>query len=399
MQGKESISLAIKNIRASKMRSFLTMLGIIIGITAVIVIAGLGNGMKGFMKSSFSEMGTNTIEVSIFDDSNSSKSITDEEMYSFVTDNKDKIIAFSPRPGVAGKLKIGKEYIKTTQMVGVGEDYLKIRGMKLAQGHNIFYLDVKYKKQVCIIGAYLAQKYFSGNPLGQELFIDGTSFQVIGVIATKGTSPLAARGADDIVLVPYTAGVRIGEPRPIGEFIMMANPEQSPAVCRNLVEKKLREFYSADKFYVSSMAEMSKQMNSMIGMVQAVLTLIAAISLIVGGVGVMNIMLVSVTERTREIGIRKALGAKEKYIMQQFVIEATVTSGLGGTIGVLMGFALSAAATFIIRMLMQRSIIVMPSLEAVLLSFGISVFIGILFGYLPAKRAALLNPIDALQHN
>ena len=305
----ESLELALKNIVSSKVRTLLTMLGIIIGVAAVIVIVGLGNGLEGYVTESFSDMGTNTLTVTVMS-WGSTRSLDVEDMYDIVEENSEYLDLCSPTVTMAGYVKIGPETVDTTTSLGVSEDYLDIARLTIAQGRNLQYSDMSTRAKVCVIGAYLNQAYFGGNAVGQTLRVGGQSLEVVGVLAG-----------------------------------------------------------------------------------------IAAISLVVGGIGIMNIMLVSVTERTREIGIRKSLGAKERYIMQQFVIEAAATSALGGIIGILLGDGLSILATQVVERLMEESLTISPTLAAVALAFGISVGIGIFFGYLPAKKAAQLNPIDALHYD
>ena len=305
----ESLELALKNIVSSKVRTLLTMLGIIIGVAAVIVIVGLGNGLEGYVTESFSDMGTNTLTVTVMS-RGSTRSLDVEDMYDIVEENSEYLDLCSPTVTMAGHVKIGSETVDTTTSTGVSEDYLDIARLTIAQGRNLQYSDMSTRAKVCVIGAYLNQAYFGGNAVGQTLRVGGQSLEIVGVLAG-----------------------------------------------------------------------------------------IAAISLVVGGIGIMNIMLVSVTERTREIGIRKSLGAKERYIMQQFVIEAAATSALGGIIGILLGDGLSILATQVVERLMEESITISPTLAAVALAFGISVGIGIFFGYLPAKKAAQLNPIDALHYD
>lgn len=400
----ESFSLALKNILASKMRSFLTMLGIIIGVSAVIAIAGMGNGMKNFVKDTFSSIGTNMLQVYIYDDGSGTKTVDTEQIYEIVDRHKDVLSGASPYVGVPGTAKYGTESSNKTSIGGVSEDYFDIQSIELTEGRQISYMDVKDRIQVCMIGAYLAQNWFDGSPIGKEITINGFAFKVVGVMKQVSESETPrARGNDDKIFIPYSAAAAINGSRLVTQFYMTTKTDADASQARMVLETELREILGkpsedGDYFYVMSMSEMLTQMNSMISMVSIVLTIIAAISLVVGGIGIMNIMLVSVSERTREIGIRKALGAKESYIMQQFVIEAGVTSGLGGIIGIIFGFLLSSGATAIIKGALKQQMEVIPSLNAVLIAFGISVFIGILFGYLPAKKAARLNPIDALHY-
>ena len=233
--------------------------------------------------------------------------------------------------------------------------------------------------------------------MGQSLRVGGQSLKVVGVLAQQGDT-LEEGGSDDCLYLPYTTAERItGETSTY--TVTMKDEDYIDESVAALESALYAVFASEDYYTVTSMSEILDTMTSMVNVLVGVLAGIAAISLVVGGIGIMNIMLVSVTERTREIGVRKSLGAKERYIMQQFVIEAAATSALGGVIGILLGKGLSMAATQVVERVMGESLTVSPTLAAVALAFGISVGIGILFGYLPAKKAARLNPIDALHYD
>ena len=206
-------------------------------------------------------------------------------------------------------------------------------------------------------------------------------------------------GSDDKLYLPYSTASRLFGGGRVNSYTVTVVDENQIAVAKTVIENALYEvFGDSDAYTVSNMSEILETMNSMIGMVITVLALIAGISLLVGGIGIMNIMLVSVTERTREIGIRKALGAREGVILRQFVIEAATTSGLGGVLGIILGYALSQIASVVVSSLMEADITVAPTLSAVVMASGISIAIGIFFGFLPARKAAKLNPIDALRY-
>jgi putative ABC transport system permease protein len=395
----ETFQMALKNIWGSKMRTFLTMLGIIIGVCAVIVIVGLGNGMQGYIEDSFADMGTDSLTVMILG-RGSSRSVSEEQMYEMAEENSEYLKQISPTVSMSGSLKIGSDTVSSTSITGVSEDYFSMKGYEVAQGRGLQYTDMANRKKVCVIGQYLNMAYFGGNAVGQTLKVGGTTFTIVGVMAAE-TDDLEEGGTDDCLFVPYSTAARLSFTGTISSYTVTVQNTDYISEAKTLVENELYKVFADDDAYtVSSMAEMVEEMNSMVNMIIYILAGIAAISLVVGGIGIMNIMLVSVTERTREIGIRKALGAKEGAIMRQFVIEAATTSALGGVLGIALGYGLSAVATTVIANVMPDTpITVSPSLGAVLLAFGVSTGIGVIFGYLPAKKAALLNPIDALRYD
>ena len=395
----ETFQMAVQNILGSKMRTFLTMLGIIIGVCAVIVIVGLGNGMQGYIEDSFADMGTDSLTVAIVG-RGSSRTVSEEEMYQLVEDNSDIFKQISPTVTMSGSVKIGSDTLTATSVTGVSEDYFSMKGYEIAQGRGLQYTDMTGRKKVCVVGQYLNQAYYGGSAVGQTLKVGGTTFTIVGVMAMEGTD-LEEGGTDDCVFVPYSTAARLSFTGTISSYTITVQDTDHIAEAKTTLEDALYQIFEDDDAYtVGSMAEMVEEMNSMVNMVICILAGIAAISLVVGGIGIMNIMLVSVTERTREIGIRKALGARESAIMRQFVIEAATTSALGGVLGIALGFGLSAAATAIVANAMPDTpITVSPSMAAVLIAFGVSAGIGIVFGYLPAKKAAVLNPIDALRYD
>ena len=395
MNFTQSFKLAIKSLLLSKMRALLTMLGIIIGVAAVIVIVGLGNGLEGYVSDSFSSMGTNTLTVMVLS-RGSTRTMEVEDVYGIVAENSQYLDLCSPTASLSGSVKVGAD-TTSSSVIGVSEDYFSIQGYEVSRGRGLQYSDIATRTKVCVVGAYLDQAYFGGNAVGQTLRVGGQSLTIVGVLEQQADE-LEEGGADDCLFLPYSTASRISGR--VSSYVVTVPDEDLLSESKAALEDALYEFFESDDFYtVTSMSEMLETMTRMINLLVLVLAGIAAISLVVGGIGIMNIMLVSVTERTREIGIRKSLGAKERYIMQQFVIEAACTSALGGIIGILIGYGLSAAATRVVTSLMEATLTVSPSAGAVALAFGISVGIGILFGYLPAKKAAALNPIDALHYD
>lgn len=387
----QSFKLAMKSIWSNKMRSFLTMLGIIIGVASVIILVSLVNAYMSYMTDSFSSMGTNQITVNMIN--LSSRSVSDEEMYEFYSEQGEVFDEISPMVSINGAIKHGNDSMTSTSITGVSEAYLSIKGWELQYGRNLQYGDMAGRHKVCVIGTYVADELYGSaeNAYGETLKINGYAFTIVGVAAQQ-EDEMDEGGTDDFVWMPYTRAVKMARNSNINNYVFTVSDLSQATAAKSQIESFLYErFKDEDLYTVTAMSEMLDELNSMIAMVSAGLGGIAGISLLVAGVGVMNIMLVSVTERTREIGIRKALGARKSVIMQQFVIEAAVTSSLGGIIGIILGSIVTSA----VGKLAELS--ATPTPAAVLVSFGVSVGIGLLFGYMPANRAAGLNPIDALR--
>lgn len=391
--------MAFKSLSTSKMRSLLTMLGIIIGVGAVIVIMALGNGMTVYMNDSFAAMGTTNISVNI-SGRGSSRTVDVDDMYEFYDENSDLFNYISPTVSAMAQVRGADNEIYTPSIMGVSEQYLDIKDYDLSSGENIRYLDIAQNKKVCVVGAFYDHTVYSGNAVGQNIKINGENYLIIGSVEEQDDKT-DENSIDNFIYVPYSTAARyLARNSTISNYTLVANSDENVSRGIKIIKNRLYETFNSDDYYsVSSLTEVLDIMNEMMDTMILILAAIAAISLVVGGIGIMNIMLVSVTERTREIGIRKALGAKGKHIRTQFVVEAATTSALGGIIGILAGMGLSTAVSKLLQAAMEVDITAIPTASSIFVSFGISVAIGIIFGYLPANKAAKLNPIEALRHD
>ena len=408
MEIKQSFLLALKSLSTSKIRALLTMLGIIIGVGAVIVIISLGDGLQKMMSDQFDKMGANLIQVSVFT-TGSSREATADDMYELVNKNPKYLSAVSPYVSVSTtSARTPNETFTPKTVVGVSEDYANIRALTIEEGRFLQYVDVLRSQKVCVIGSYINKEYYNGSALGQTLGLNGYTYTIVGIL--EDTAESRKDSEDDQILIPYTNAEKLnsafsGSVAMYQTYMMSGTSKDTASIARGIIEKKLTAIYGDDDeyspFMVVTSAEMLDMMNTMMNTLMVVLVAIAGISLMVGGIGIMNIMLVSVSERTREIGIRKSLGAKRRDIRTQFIIEAATTSAIGGIIGIAFGFLMAKIATVIVNSLMSggTEFTAIVSLTAVGVAFGVSVGVGILFGYLPANKASKLNPIDALRYD
>lgn len=391
MSIKQSFILAIKSLLSSKMRSLLTMLGIIIGVASVIVLVSLVNGLKSEMVDMFQSMGTNLISVNITG-RGGNRAVSVSDIMELAEENADLISLISPSVTMSVTLKNDTESLTTT-CTGTNEMYPDIKKLNVDQGRYIEYVEVEKRQKVCVVGTYTASELFGTKAaVGKTLKINGETYSVIGVL--EETADSEEGSSDDAIYIPYTLATSISWMRGVNSYVLSARSEDTVDGAMDKLESYfLSIFGSTDYFNIMSQQEMMDQMDEMTGMMTSVLVGIAGISLLVGGIGIMNIMLVSVTERTREIGIRKSLGAAPWDIMSQFVVEAATTSACGGIIGIAFGIAAAYAAGKIMDMGVK------PSFGAVAVAFGVSVGIGIIFGYFPAKKASRLSPIEALRYD
>lgn len=390
MNFKQSFILAIKSLTTSKMRAFLTMLGIIIGVAAVIILVSLVDGFKTLMLDQFDSIGANTISVSITP-RGSTRTVDVEDMIELCEENSDVLYAVTPNVSAMASAKIGTEDLSSS-ITGVSEDYLKISTTKIEQGRFLTYNDVSTRQKVCIIGSYINKEFFGGNGIGKTIKINGNTFTVVGVFEEVADSTKSS--SDDKIIIPYTSVRSITAFSFVSSYTFATKEDSLAEQGKAIIERYLFSIFNNDDLYnVTSMAEMLDILDTLTGNITTILVGIAGISLLVGGIGIMNIMLVSVTERTREIGIRKSLGAKHFDIMSQFVVEAATTSAIGGVIGIFLGIIVSILAGNLM------DLPVSPSVISILVAFSFSAAVGMMFGYFPARKAARLNPIDALRYD
>lgn len=396
MKLRKSFTLAISSILSNKMRSFLTMLGIIIGVAAVIILVSIMDGVTGQVTDVFESMGTNNIMVNITP-RGGNRIVSADDMYELAEKYPDYIKYVTPSVSLQRcnvKSRESTESLERTTVTGVGEDYIEISKLEMQTGRFLQYVDMAQKSKVAVIGNYVAKELYGSaeKAIGQTLKLNGEPFAVVGVLEEKEDS--SEGSADDKVFIPYSRATKMSWMSVITSYTVAAVDEEKVDVATKFIESKLFSILqNSNNYTITAMKEVLDQVSTVTDTLKIALVCIAGISLLVGGIGIMNIMLVSVTERTREIGIRKSLGAKRKNILQQFVIEAGTVSGIGGVLGILVGVAVSSVAGKLL------GIDVVASQNAVMLAFGVSVAIGICFGFLPANKASKLNPIDALRHD
>lgn len=391
MNFSKTVGLAFSSILSNKMRSFLTMLGIIIGVAAVIILVSIMDGITGQVEDSFESFGMNNITVSITS-RGSTRKVEPSDLYELIDENPHLFSYCSPKVTTTVNVKSpNSSDTSYASVTGVDETYDEIDGLATEQGRFLQYVDVDKMLKVCVIGTYYEQEYYGrGKALGETIKLGGEPYTIVGVLEEQADSTEGS--TDQCVYIPYTNASKMSRNTSIGSYTVCMKDANKIDTAKAVLEAKLTEILGSNDYYnLIATQEILDEMNSIMDTLKGALVLIAGISLLVGGIGIMNIMLVSVTERTKEIGIRKSLGAKKKHIMQQFVIEAGTVSGIGGVIGIIVG----GIVAYIVGSLL--GITVIPSVTATVVAFSVSVGIGIIFGFLPAKNAANLNPIDALR--
>jgi len=402
----ENIKSAFKNVFSNKMRTFLTTLGIIIGIAAVIAITSVGNGSQAQITEQFDSLGVGRITVSLRSNSPRNTVTSDALTYEDYEELKemDDIKSISPvynGNNASVKLLDPKE-TNNASITGVTPDYQSIMAPTMLYGRYISDSDVEAKSKVVVINDTTAEKIFgycNQSVIGEKISIktwQGSSkYTVIGISENSNadTESLYENEYPEKMVIPITSAFRLFNRKTLANIVLVAeDADNADTLCSVITDKLSQIHKNSDKYTAESAAEQMEAMTEVTGTVTMLISGVAAISLIVGGIGVMNIMLVTVTERTREIGIRKSIGAKNKDIMLQFVVEAVILTGIGGILGVIFGWGFGMVA----GNLMGVSSVV--SVNSVLTAVAISTAIGIVFGVYPARKAALLDPIEALRY-
>ena len=404
MNYQNLFKIAIRAIAANKMRSFLTALGIIIGIAAVITMLAIGQGSKASIKANIAEMGSNMIMISpgadmrggVRQDASSMETLKQAD-YQSIKDECNYISAISPTVNSSGQWIYGNNNTQSS-IYGVNQDYLSIRQLKVADGEMFTDTDIKAASKVCILGQTVVDYLFpdGSDPIGKVVRFNSIPFRVIGVLKKKGYNSMGM-DQDDLVLAPYTTVMkRIMAQTYLGGIVCSAITEEASQPAQDQITEILRRNHKLkdatdtteadeDDFNIRSQEEISSMMNSTMSTITILLGFVAGISLLVGGIGIMNIMYVSITERTREIGLRMSVGARGIDILNQFLIEAILLSVTGGIIGVILRVSLSLSLNYFFHIATQ----IEP--WSIIMSFAVCTFTGVFFGWYPAKKAARLD--------
>ena len=404
MNGTNLFKIALRALANNKLRAFLTMLGIIIGVASVITMLAIGQGSKKSIQKQISEMGSNMIMIhpgadmrgGVRQDPSSMQTLKLAD-YESLRNETNYISAISPNVSSSGQLIAGNNNYPSS-VSGVGIDYLEIRQLNIESGEMFTESDIQTSAKVCVIGKTIADNLFPNeDPVGRIIRFNQVPFRVVGVLKSKGYNSMGM-DQDDVVLAPYTTVMKrlLAQTYLEGIFASALTEDMTDNASEEITEilrrnHKLKES-DDDDFTIRSQQELSSMLNSTTDLMTTLLACIAGISLVVGGIGIMNIMYVSVTERTREIGLRMSVGARGIDILSQFLIEAILISITGGIIGVIIG----CGASFIVKNVAHWPIYIQT--WSVLLSFAVCTITGVFFGWYPAKKAADLDPIEAIRY-
>ena len=390
---------ALKAILINKRRSFLTMLGVIIGVGSVVLLTSIGTGLQSYVSDSFQSLGSNTLYVvpgNPFGGSSSTDAIVERTkptlkrryLGEVLRANRDSIVRGMASGISSAQAKFGSVTKKAT-LYGIVGDYAKIQNTKTDKGAWFTDADEATSRKVVVLGPKIATEVFGQvDPVNKKIKLDGISYEVVGVTESKGGG-FGGPSFDDYVYIPLNTLFDNFNTQIISSLVFEVKDKTDIPAAKTGIAKVLNQYLKKDDYTIFDQTQLLQTINSILGVLTAGLGGIAAISLVVGGIGIMNIMLVSVTERTREIGLRKALGATPNVILAQFLIEATLLSAIGGLIGIILAFL----GTLAIQRFFPAKIL--P--ESILLAFGVSSAVGMIFGAAPARSASKLSPIEALR--
>ena len=389
---KECVAMSLSNIVSNRMRSFLTVLGILIGVMAVIALITTVSGVSGSLSSSFSSMGAGTLTVTV-SGSDLKGGMTTADLQEL--SELEVIDGITPNVSLNARVSRGGEYDSGVSVSGKNAYYFQTTEDLLDRGRMLNVIDEDNMTFVCWINQDMVDAFFFGvDPVGENLYIDGVPFLVAGIIsdADSGSVTSMMSGSSDI-LIPYTTAMKMNNVNEVSSFTVYLTDGQDSEQAASIIEAEMDVMFSyeEDCFTVTTMSGIEDTMEEMLSMMTALLAGIASIALVVGGIGIMNMMLTTVTERTTEIGLKKALGALPWQIQVQFLIESFLLSMIGGIAGVIMGLILSFA---LCRVMGTEFVL---SMGAIALGTGFSAAVGIIFGWAPARKASRLNPIDALR--